>query len=89
MGQGGLCQSFTSITETIKTCPEISNSPQKNRGTANLQMPTRTWIPEDFIVSNKRKKPPQVTWARMPESPEEKDLQTGQIMVRQGILALT
>jgi len=32
-----------------------------------------TWNLEDFLVPSRRKKPPQVTWAMMPETPEVKD----------------
>jgi len=35
---------------------------------------TTMWNLENFLVPNKSKKPPEVTQASMPESPEEKEL---------------
>jgi len=44
------------------------------------QIPMRTWTLEDFIVPNRRKKPPQVTWTMMTQQPEEKDLAIRQLI---------
>ena len=54
--------------------------PQKTRLRVIDILPMTMWILEDFIVPNRKKKPPQVSWAMMPEPPEEKDLAIAQFM---------
>ena len=61
--------------ETIKGQSKISEfTPKKPRLRVIDKLSTTTWNLEDFIVPNRKKKPPQVSWATMPEPPETKDL---------------
>lgn len=57
--------------EDNQTCQNI---PKKAGVRITEKISTGTWNPEDFLVPNESKKPPQVTWATKPESPEEEEL---------------
>lgn len=53
---------------------QLPNHPKKPGVGTTDRLPTATWNLEEFLVPSRRKKPPQVTWATMPEPPEEKEL---------------
>ena len=56
----------------LKDKQKFQNHPT-NPGVRTIdKLPTTTWNWEGFLVPSKRKKPPQVSWATMPEPPEEK-----------------
>ena len=59
---------------------KLQNHPRKPRVRTIDGLPTTTWNLEDFIVPNRKKKPPQVSRATMPEPPETKDLSLAQFM---------
>ena len=59
---------------------KLQNHPRKPRRRTTDGLPTTTWNLEDFIVPNRKKKPPQVSRATMPEPPETKDLSLAQFM---------
>ena len=59
---------------------KLQNHPRKASVRTIDGLPTTTWNLEDFIVPNRRKEPPQVSWATMPEPPETKDLSLAQFM---------
>jgi len=44
------------------------------------RVPPPTWNLGDFVVPNRKEKPPQVSRASMPEAPETKDLTVAQFM---------
>ena len=59
---------------------KFQNMPKKAGVSIIEQVSMRTWNQEDFLVPNKRKKPPQVTQVTMPELPEEKELEIAQLL---------
>ena len=70
----------SSFSFHMKNDQKFQNHPRKPRVRTIDGLPTTTWNLEDFIVPNRRKKPPQVSWATMPEPPETKDLTLAQFM---------
>ena len=59
---------------------KFQNHPGKPRRRTTDGLPTTTWNLEDFIVPNRKKKPPQVSRATMPEPAETKDLSLAQFI---------
>ena len=64
----------------LKDDQKFQNHPRKLRVRTLDGLPTTTWSLEDFIVSNRKKKPSQVSRATMPELPETKDLSLAQFV---------
>ena len=65
--------------ETVEGQSKISRLPPKTRVRIIDRLPMETWN-LDFIVPSRKKKPPQVSLAMMPEPPEVKDLAIAQFM---------
>ena len=64
------------LWKQLKGNQKFQNYPKKPRVRIINRLPTTSWNLEDFVVPNrkKKKKPPQVSQATMPEPPEAKDL---------------
>jgi len=71
----------------MKDNQNFQNYLKKTRVRIIDRLPMTTWNLEDFIIPSRKKKPPQVFRATMPEPLEEKDLAIAQFMVLQGMLA--
>ena len=66
------------LWKQLKDDQKFQNHPRKLRVRTIDRLPTTTWNLEDFIVPNRKKKPPQVSRATKP--PETKDLSLAQFM---------
>ena len=64
----------------LKDNQKFENYPKKPRVRVIERIPTTTWNLEGFIFPNRKKKPPRVSWATMPEPPEAKGLALAQFM---------
>ena len=52
------------LWEQLRDNQKFQNTPKRAEVWIIEQVPIKTWNLEDFIVPNKRKKPPQVAWAK-------------------------
>lgn len=64
----------------LKDNQKFQSYPKKSRVRAIERVPTTTWNLEDFIIPNRKKKPPQVSRATMPEPSEAKEVALAQFM---------
>ena len=65
----------------LKDNQKFQNCPQKKtRVRVTDRVPPPTWNLGDFVVPNRKEKPPQVSRASMPEAPETKDLTRAQLL---------
>ena len=64
----------------MKDNQNFQNYLKKTRVRIIDRLPMTTWNLEDFIIPSRKKKPPQVSLAMMPEPPEVKDLAIAQFM---------
>ena len=68
------------LWKQLKDEQKFQNHPKRPRIRIIERCPTVTWNLEDFIVPSRKKKPPQVSRATIPETSEVKDLNLAQFM---------
>lgn len=76
---------FLQLWRQLKGNQRFQNHPQNLGENYTDKLPTATWNLEYFMVPCKRKKPPQVTWATLPEPPEGRELAIVQLLAWQGM----
>ena len=73
--------SSSSCGDSGRTSKSFKVSLKKAGVRITEKISTGTWNPEDFLVPDESKKPPQVTWDAMPELHKEKELAVVQLLV--------
>lgn len=73
-------QVLLQLWKQLKDEQKFQNKPKRPGIRFIERRPTTTWNLEDFIVPNRKKKPPQVPRVMTPEVSEVKDLNLAQFM---------